>query len=107
MPWHAKVTISDSHANNGFVAKTDGPAYTAARQALKEAFHKDVQIAGDGASIPLTNVLSKQIPQAEIIIWGAEDLAARIHGPNESVDLAELERVILTQALFLKKLAQR
>ncbi len=34
-PWHAKVAISDSHASNGFVAKTDGPAYAAARQALR------------------------------------------------------------------------
>lgn len=106
-PWNANLTISDSHANNGFVAKIDGPAYTAAHQALKEAYHKDAQIVGDGASIPLANVLSEQFPQAEIIIWGAEDLAAQIHGPNESVDLAELERVILTQALFLKRLAER
>lgn len=106
-PWHAHVTISESHASNGFVAKTDGPAYAAARQALREAYNRDAQIIGDGASIPLTNVLGEHFPQAEIIIWGAEDLAARIHGPNESVDLEELERVILTQALFLKKLAQQ
>jgi acetylornithine deacetylase/succinyl-diaminopimelate desuccinylase-like protein len=106
-PWHANVAISESYASNGFVATTDGPAYTAARQALREAYHKEAQITGDGASIPLTNVLSEQFPQAEIIIWGAEDLAARIHGPNESVDLEELERVILTQALFLKRLAQK
>jgi len=106
-PWHTQVAISDSHASNGFVAKTDGLAYAAARQALREAYNKDAQIIGDGASIPLTNVLSEQFPQAEIIIWGAEDLAARIHGPNESVDLEELERVILTQALFLKRLAQK
>jgi acetylornithine deacetylase/succinyl-diaminopimelate desuccinylase-like protein len=106
-PWHAKVSISESHASNGFVAKTDGPAYTAARQALREAYNTDAQITGDGASIPLTNVLGEQFPQAEIIIWGAEDLAARIHGPNESVDLEELERVILTQALFLQRLAQQ
>jgi acetylornithine deacetylase/succinyl-diaminopimelate desuccinylase-like protein len=105
-PWHTKVTISDSYASKGFVATTDGPAYTSARQALREAYHKDAQITGDGASIPLTNVLSEQFPQAAIIIWGAEDLAARIHGPNESVDLEELERVILTQALFLQRLAQ-
>jgi acetylornithine deacetylase/succinyl-diaminopimelate desuccinylase-like protein len=106
-PWHAKVTISDSHASNGFVARTDGPVYTAARQALREAYNTEAQITGDGASIPLTNVLGEYFPQAAIIIWGAEDLAARIHGPNESVDLQELERVTLTQALFLKRLAQK
>jgi cysteinylglycine-S-conjugate dipeptidase len=105
-PWHARITISDSHTSNGFVAKTNGPAYNAARQALKEAYDKEVQAIGNGASIPLTNALSGQFPNAEIIIWGAEDLGARIHGPNESVSLKELERLILTQALFLKRLAQ-
>ncbi len=103
----AEITISDSEASDGFTAKTDGPIYRVAFQALKEAYGKDAQIIGDGASIPLTNVFSEQFPQAEIIIWGAEDLAARIHGPNESVDLKELERVILTQVLFLEKLAQK
>lgn len=107
IPWNAQIVISDSHANNGFVAKIDGPAYRTAFQALKDAYGKDVQVIGDGASIPLTNILSEQFPQAEIIIWGTEDLAARIHGPNESVDLEELERVILTQALFLNKLVQK
>lgn len=107
VPWHAQLVISDAHAANGFIAQTDGPAYVAAREALKEAYQKEVQIIGDGASIPLTTILSEQFPQAEIIIWGAEDLAARIHGPNESVDLEELERLILAQALFLEHLAQK
>jgi acetylornithine deacetylase/succinyl-diaminopimelate desuccinylase-like protein len=106
-PWHAEVSISESHASDGFAAKADGPAYQAAFQALKEAYGQDAQIIGDGASIPLTNVLSEQFPQAEVLIWGAEDLAANIHGPNESVDLEELERIILTQTLFLDRLAQK
>ncbi|HTK11335.1 MAG TPA: dipeptidase [Ktedonobacteraceae bacterium] len=106
-PWHANIAISHSPANNGFVAKTDGPAHAAARQALQEAYQRETQIIGDGASIPLTNVLKEQFPEAEILIWGAEDLAARIHGPNESVDLEELERIILAQCLFFEKLAQQ
>ncbi len=105
-PWHARIAITDSHASNGFTAKTDGPAYASALLALKDAYHQEVQVIGDGAAIPLTNVLNKQFPEAEVLIWGAEDLAARIHGPNESVDLEELERVILTQALFLEKLSK-
>src|ERR1019366_4515867 len=106
-PWHAQVDISDAHASNGFVAKTDGPAYQAAHLAIKDAYGTDTQITGDGASIPLTNTLSKQFPASEVLVWGAEDLAANIHGPNESVDLAELERVILTQAFFLQKLSKQ
>ena len=106
-PWNAKITISNNHASDGFVAKTDGPAYAAALQALKEAYNRETQIIGDGASIPLTNVLNAQFPQTEVLIWGAEDLAARIHGPNESVNLEELERIILAQCLFLERLAQK
>ncbi len=106
-PWNARLTITDCDASDGFMTKTDGPAYTVAHQALKDAYTKDAHITGDGASIPLTNVLGKQFPEAEIIIWGAEDLAAGIHGPNESVDLAELERAILAQVLFLKMLVQQ
>jgi acetylornithine deacetylase/succinyl-diaminopimelate desuccinylase-like protein len=107
IPWHAQVIISESHASNGFVAKTDGPAYQAARLAVRNAYGIEAQITGDGASIPLTNILSQQFPLAEILIWGMEDLASRIHGPNESVDLEELEHVVLTQALFLQNLAQQ
>jgi acetylornithine deacetylase/succinyl-diaminopimelate desuccinylase-like protein len=106
-PWHVTLVITDSHTCDGFIAKTDGPGYSAARQALKEAYNAEPQVIGDGASIPLTTVLSQHFPEAEILIWGAEDLAAGIHGPNESVDLQELERIVLTQALFLQRLAQR
>jgi len=105
-PWHAQVTISDTNTGDGFIAKI-GPTHEAARQALKEAYNKDPQIVGAGAAIPLTNILGKQFPHIEVLIWGAEDLAACIHGPNESVDLEELERIILTQALFLEHLASK
>jgi cysteinylglycine-S-conjugate dipeptidase len=37
-----------------------------------------------------------------VIIWGAEDTAkARIHGSDESVDLGELERMVLAEALLI------
>jgi cysteinylglycine-S-conjugate dipeptidase len=49
--------------------------------------------------------LAQAIPQAEIIVWGAQDEAAQIHSANESVDLAELERAALAEALFIERLA--
>jgi cysteinylglycine-S-conjugate dipeptidase len=105
-PWHARITISDTNTGEGFIAKA-GPAHVAARQALREAYGKDAQTIGDGAAIPLANVLSRQFPGMEVLIWGAEDLGACIHGPNERVDLKELERIILTQTCFLQRLAQK
>jgi acetylornithine deacetylase/succinyl-diaminopimelate desuccinylase-like protein len=45
--------------------------------------------------------LGAAAPDAELILWGAEEPQARTHAPDESVDLAELERCILAEALFL------
>ncbi len=61
---------------------------------------------GCGGSIPLVSTLLGAMPDAEIILWGATDVAeSRIHGPNESVDLAELERMALAEALLFGELA--
>jgi acetylornithine deacetylase/succinyl-diaminopimelate desuccinylase-like protein len=42
-----------------------------------------------------------------LVLWGAEDVAqARIHGPDESVDVAEIERSIIAQTLFITRLGE-
>ena len=41
----------------------------------------------------------------EVILWGAQDENARIHGIDESVDLAELDRCVEQQVRFLQLLA--
>jgi acetylornithine deacetylase/succinyl-diaminopimelate desuccinylase-like protein len=105
-PWHVNVHITDREAGAGYAVQTNGPIYKLAGQALKDAYGKDAVQAGTGGSIPLVNVLARVVPQAEILIWGAEDTAARIHAPNESVDKQELERLILTQAFLLNLLSQ-
>ena len=44
-------------------------------------------------------------PDAEFVLWGAEDGAqANIHSADESVDLAELERAALAQRCSLHRL---
>ena len=56
---------------------------------------------GEGGSIPLVAAFHKALPDAEVILWGPEEPQCKIHGPNESVDLGELERCVLAEALFL------
>ena len=63
---------------------------------------------GSGGSIPLLTTLAGINPDAEFVLWGAEDGAqANIHSADESVDLAELERAALAQTLFLDRLGSR
>jgi acetylornithine deacetylase/succinyl-diaminopimelate desuccinylase-like protein len=106
-PWHVKVKVTPGGVGQGFLAKTDGPAYAAAADALAAAFQKDVVHYGEGGSIPLVAAFLAAQPTAEMILWGCEEPQCKIHAPNESVDLAELERMVLAETLFIAGTAER
>ena len=106
-PWGVDVAISQESVGEPFTTKTGGPAYKAMKSALSKAWgHKAVDI-GAGGTIPFLHDLAELFPNAEIMVTGVEDPASRAHGPDESVDLDELERACLAEALFLEKLGKR
>jgi acetylornithine deacetylase/succinyl-diaminopimelate desuccinylase-like protein len=89
------------------IALEGGRAIAAAQRALGAAYGADALPMGCGGSIPLVATLVEALPDAEIVLWGSTDVAeSRIHGPNESVDLGELERMALAEALFFAELAR-
>jgi acetylornithine deacetylase/succinyl-diaminopimelate desuccinylase-like protein len=107
-PWNVRVDLQKVSASPGFICPTGGPGFAAARLAMRQAFGKPVREIGAGGSIPLVEVLHQAVPQAEFILWGVADLASsRIHGTNESVDIGELERMIVAQALLLQLLGTK
>ena len=106
-PWNVRVKVTPGTVGEGFRARTDGPAYAAATRAMAAAYGRDVVHYGEGGSIPLVAAFAAAAPGAEIILWGAEEPLCKIHAPNESVDLGELERCTLAEALFIAGLAER
>lgn len=103
-PFGAKVTVHDGELGKPFLAKENTPAMTAARDAFAEAWGVEPVDTGIGGSIPFIADLLEVYPQAEILVTGVEDPDSRAHGANESVDLAELEKVVLAEALLLAKM---
>ena len=102
-PWGATVEIAVEPASSPLSLHADAAAATA----LETAYGKPVAVMGSGGSIPLVARLAEVYPDAKIVLWGAQDSdAAQIHAANESVDLAELEAMARTQALFLTQLAE-
>ena len=104
-PWHARVKVTPGGVGEGFLATTDGPAYAAATRALAAAYGKDVVHYGEGGSIPLVAAFHEALPGAETILWGTMEPQCKIHAPDESVDLGELERCVLAEALFIDGMA--
>ncbi|WP_084130239.1 M20/M25/M40 family metallo-hydrolase [Demequina sp. NBRC 110055] len=107
-PWGAQVEVTPMKAAPPFRVPTSGPGYAAARAALETAYGKPVDEVGSGGSIPLLQTLADASPGAEFVLWGPEDTElARIHASDESVDPAEIEKMIVAQVLLLTSLAER
>ncbi len=104
-PWGVHVAFEADEAGMGYMVDTATPAYRAAREALAEAFGTDVMEMGSGGSIPLVPLLAQTFPGLPVLIWGAGDHRSAFHSIDESVDLADLETMALSEALFLRNLA--
>ena len=100
-PWHARVVITPMETGPGIRVRSDGPAYAVMRRAMSAAFGAEPQEQGSGGSIPLIDVFLRTFPAAEILMFGAEEPASNIHAPDESVDLRELEGVVLAETLLM------
>lgn len=103
-PWGVEVEIEAHEAGAGYLVDDSTPAYGAAKEALRAAFGRDVLEMGSGGSIPLVAMLAETFPDIAVLIWGAGDERSNFHSIDESVDLAELERMALVEALFLRTL---
>ncbi|QDO48448.1 dipeptidase [Streptomyces sp. RLB3-5] len=105
-PWGARVRTEQIGQGQPFRADTSSPAYTAMAEAMAIAYPgEEMQSAGQGGSIPLCNTLASLYPHAEILLIGLSEPQAQIHAVNESVSPDELERLSVTEALFLQKYA--
>jgi acetylornithine deacetylase/succinyl-diaminopimelate desuccinylase-like protein len=101
-PWGVSVSIEADEAGTGYLVDTTTPAYAAAKDALTEAFAHDVVEMGSGGSVPIVPMLADAFPGLAVLIWGAGDERSNYHSVDESVDLADLERLVLAETLFLR-----
>lgn len=104
-PFGARVSVTDGELGQPFQAPQDSNAMRIARAAFSDAWGTDPVDIGLGGSIPFIADLLRAFPEAAILVTGVEDPASLAHGPDESVHLGELEKVVLAEALLLRSLA--
>jgi acetylornithine deacetylase/succinyl-diaminopimelate desuccinylase-like protein len=104
-PWGVEISIDEGEAGQGLRIATDGPAFAAMTRAMTQAYGRAPVESGSGGSVPLVPVLARTFPEAEILIYGASDEKSQYHSIDESVDLGDLERATLAEALLFAELA--
>jgi len=104
-PWGARVGVTRGASAHPFAVKAEGSVYDAARVAFQDAWGTAPVEIGMGGTIPFVSAFSEAYPGASILLTGVGDPDSRAHGANESLDLGELGRGSLAEALLLRNLA--
>jgi len=103
-PWGCQVEVTPVDHGAGFSADVDGEIALQARAAFADAWGTEPVDIGVGGSIPFVASFAEQYPDAAILVTGVEDPDTRAHAANESLHLAEFEKVCLAEAVLLDRL---
>ncbi len=101
LPFGAKISYGETELGKPFAQNEGGWAKSLAEQALGAAWGTKSVNIGIGGSIPFIADLTQVFPDAQILVTGVEDPDSRAHSPNESVDLAMLQKAMVAEAIFL------
>lgn len=90
-PYGAKVTVSASRLNvtPWWTTDPEGPAFEAARRALKAGFKKETAMIGAGGSIGFVQPFADALGGAPCLLMGVEDPQCNAHSENESLHLGD------------------
>jgi len=104
-PWGSEVVVTAGAGAAPCRVVSEGPAFDAIRRAFTEAWDVTPVEQGAGGTIPLVAAFTERYPDASLLLTGAGDPTSNPHSENESLDLDELERSIVAEALFMGYLA--
>jgi acetylornithine deacetylase/succinyl-diaminopimelate desuccinylase-like protein len=104
-PWGAGVEVEATVAVPGWRCEPEGPAFAAARRALRAGYGRDAVTIGCGGTIPFVAPFAQVLGGAPALLLGLEDPACNAHGENESLDLGDFRKSIRSLAHLLAELA--
>jgi len=88
-PHGVKVKASITSATPWWTTDPEGPAFEAARAALKAGFGKETAMMGGGGTIGFVQPFADLLKGAPCILMGVADPHTQAHSENESLHLAD------------------
>jgi len=99
-PYNARVTAKLNGTTPWWTTDPEGPAFEAARRALKAGFGKDTAMIGAGGSIGFVQPFADLLGGAPCLLMGVEDPPCNAHSENESLHLGDWRKV-MRSAIYL------
>ncbi|HSL26626.1 MAG TPA: M20/M25/M40 family metallo-hydrolase, partial [Acidimicrobiia bacterium] len=104
-PWGTKVEFFHEEAGDATTLDIDNFAVKAWAEAFTEGYGSEPVFMGAGGSIPFIATFAELFPDAPILVIGTSDPTSAYHAPNESQDLGDLEKAVLSEAIAFRRLA--
>jgi acetylornithine deacetylase/succinyl-diaminopimelate desuccinylase-like protein len=93
-PAGARVTARVSGTSLWWTTDPEGPAFEAARRALRKGYGREAAMIGAGGSIGFVKPFSDALGGVPCLLMGVEDPSSAIHSENESVHLGDFLNAI-------------
>lgn len=106
-PWGLQLTLTPEEGANPWTTATEHPYFQAMLAAMEKGYGKAPRLLGCGASIPGAPLFTEHLGKIPVLMTGLEDPGSNAHGENESLDLSDLYKAILSEALFFESLGAK
>jgi acetylornithine deacetylase/succinyl-diaminopimelate desuccinylase-like protein len=105
-PWGLEFTFTALEGAPAWQTDPTGPAFDAARRALRAGFGAEPVLMGVGGSIPFVGPFAEAFGGIPALLMGPDDPGANIHGENESLHLGDWRSLIRSEVFLLDELAR-
>jgi acetylornithine deacetylase/succinyl-diaminopimelate desuccinylase-like protein len=104
-PWGLRLTVTPMSASPAWATDPTGPAFDAARRALRAGYGVEPVEIGAGGSIPFVGPFAKALGGVPALLIGLEDPACNAHAEDESLYLPDFEAACRSAAHLYGELA--
>jgi acetylornithine deacetylase/succinyl-diaminopimelate desuccinylase-like protein len=105
-PHGVEVTARINGSTPWWTTDPEGPAFEAARRALKAGFRKDTAMIGAGGSIGFVQPFADLLGGAPCLLMGVEDPACNAHSENESLHLEDWKKCMRSAVYLYDELSR-
>jgi acetylornithine deacetylase/succinyl-diaminopimelate desuccinylase-like protein len=105
-PWGLELRFRALEGAPAWQTDPSGPAFDAARRALRAGFGVDPVLMGVGGSIPFVGPFADAFGGIPALLLGPADPRSRIHGENESLHLGDWRKLMASEVHLLSELSE-